>query len=277
MPVSIAHYKEPFLTYLGQVRGASPLTVKTYEIALRQMLQLCHVEEQRLYLMPFRKAIATQNKKTITKKLSAVRTFVDYLNEIESLKIILRDDTPIKVPKSLPKPIEHHHIMEALSHANPQEYLIILLLYGMGLRISELSHIKLDAIKPRWIRVTGKGNKMRDVPITAQIFDAIAHYRSLYAPRAFLFEDEEGKLSEDSLRYKLVKAFERVAIKATPHQLRHAYATQLLNSGAKIEAISELMGHESIATTQIYTQLASKQKMATYQQAHPLMTLSPKE
>ena len=78
------------------------------------------------------------------------------------------------------------------------------------------------------------------------------------------------KLSEDSLRYKLSKIFKRIGLKVTPHQLRHSFATGLLNEGARIEDVSELLGHESIATTQIYTQLASHLKMKSYNSAHPL-------
>lgn len=272
MPKSLTHYKALFLEHLLHIQGASSLTVKTYDIALTQMLNSAEIDgkEKIIYLMPFRHTVAQQSKKTITKKLSAIRSFVRFLEEIHSLSYTLKDDTPVKINKSLPKPIEHRHIMEAIAAANEDEKLLVVMLYSLGLRISELSAIRLDAIKKGWIRVTGKGNKMRDVPLNDSLYQAMQRYIEKYTPKTYFFEHKQSKLSEDSLRYKLIKIFKRIGIKATPHQLRHAYATELLNGGARIEQISELLGHESLATTQIYTQLASKQKMQNYRKAHPL-------
>jgi integrase/recombinase XerC len=99
------------------------------------------------------------------------------------------------------------------------------------------------------------------------------HYCTLKHPKKFFFEKNGVKLSEDSLRYKLNKTFKRIGLKVTPHQLRHSFATSLLNGGARIEDVSELLGHESLATTQIYTQLASDLKMQSYNSAHPLGTI----
>ncbi len=275
MKKSLMHYKALYLEYLDKHMNASALTIKTYEVALRQMIGLCHVEEEdhkkRLYLMPFRQNIAKQSKKTIAKKLSAVRSFITFVNETYKEEIELKDDAPIKVTRALPKPIEHEHIMQALSQADEEEKLVVLLLYGLGLRISELAHMRLEEIKPRWIRVLGKGDKMRDIPISADIYAHISHYIEQKRPNLYLFEHQAENLSEDRLRYMITKVFRRIGIKATPHQLRHAYATGLLDNGARIEDVSELLGHESIATTQIYTKLGSTLKMKNYQSAHPLV------
>lgn len=273
MKKSLTHYKVEFLAYLTNQIKASPLTVKTYEVALRQMLEVCDVEEgdkKRLHLMPYRLIIAKQSKKTITKKLSAIRSFIHFINDYFDEHIELKDDATIKVSRSLPKPIEHDYIMQAVALADDEEKLVVLLLYGLGLRISELSHIRLADIKPHWIRVTGKGDKMRDVPLSSDLFERIKAYKAQNCPKKYLFEREAENLSEDRIRYIITKVFRRIGIKATPHQLRHSYATGLLENGARIEDVSELLGHESIATTQIYTQLGSSLKMKNYQLAHPL-------
>ncbi len=274
MNKSLTHYKEAFLEYLASIQKSSDLTVKTYEIALRQMLEHALIEEESdqilIFLMPFRQNIARQNKKTITKKLSAIRSFVHYLNDKTPLQVTLKDDASVKVHTALPKPIEHRHIIEALKEANEDEKLLVVMLYSLGLRISELASIKLEDIKPRWLRVTGKGGKMRDIPLSEILQKEIEQFCAKKNPKTYFFEKNGVRLSEDSLRYKLTKIFKRIGMKVTPHQLRHSFATSLLNNGARIEDVSELLGHESIATTQIYTKLASTIKMQNYNKAHPL-------
>ena len=86
----------------------------------------------------------------------------------------------------------------------------------------------------------------------------------------FVFEKKGEKLSQNSLRYIVNKVFKRVGLRVSPHQLRHSYATQLLNNAASIADVSELLGHSSISTTQIYTKLGSSLKMKNYNAAHPL-------
>jgi len=274
MKKSFNLYKNDFLNHLKDIKKSSKLTLKTYDIALTQMLESVSIEEESgsyiLPLMPLRQIISGQNRKTIAKKLSAIRSFSHYLQEIKKIKIVLRDDESVKTTTSLPKPIEHHHIMEAISKADIQERIIIVMLYSLGLRISELASLELENIKKQWLRVTGKGDKMRDIPLNSGLKNEMEHYCTQYQPKKFFFEKKGVKLSEDSLRYKLNKTFNRIGLKVTPHQLRHSFATALLNEGARIEDVSELLGHESIATTQIYTKLASDLKMKSYKNAHPL-------
>ena len=220
-------------------------------------------------LMPYRLHIAHLKAKTISKKLSALRSFSEYLND-NGMKNILKADESIKVAKTLPKPITHEHIQEALSLANEQERLIVIMLYTLGLRISELATLELSNIEDGWLRIQGKGSKERDVPILASTQHILKEYIDQHRPKKFLFEKNGEKLSENSLRYSVNKVFARIAMKVTPHQLRHSYATVLLNSGAPIVDVSELLGHSSMATTQIYTKLGSALKKQNYEKAHPL-------
>jgi len=265
---------EEFLEYLFDVRGYSELSIVTYEIALRQMTEESHIYEEDgltvLDITPFRFKIVKNHKKTIVKKLSAVRSFVKYLKDQCHLSVKLIGDESIKVAQSLPKPIEQTYIDEVLSKANLEEKLLIWMLYGLGLRISELSDLKLEDIKEKWVQIHGKGNKVRELPLLAQLKYLIEQYVQNASPKRYLFEKSNSPMNAAQLRYKLTKLFKQTGIKATPHQLRHSFATHLLNNGARISDVSELLGHETMATTQVYTKLGSAKKMQEYIKAHPL-------
>jgi len=265
-----------YLESLEKLRGYSDLTIKSYDESIKEALSLVEIIQEdsqiTINLMPYRIKIAHLNAKTISKKLSAIRGFVEYLND-NGLSYILKSDDSVKVAKTLPKPISHKHILEALEHSDIQEKLIIIMLYTLGLRISELSSLELSDIADEWIRVLGKGNKQRDLPLISSTKKILDEYLGVFVLKKFLFEKNREKLSENSLRYIVTKVFRRVGIKVTPHQLRHSYATSLLNSGAPIVDVSELLGHSSMATTQIYTKLGSALKQQNYNKAHPLCGL----
>jgi integrase/recombinase XerC len=248
--------------------------VITYEIALRQMIEVSHFYEEDgvtvFDITPFRFKIVKNNKKTIDKKLSAIRSFVKYLEDQCHIDIKLIADESIKVPHNLPKPIEETHIIDVLSKANLEERLLISMLYGLGLRISELSNLKLEEIKENWVQVEGKGSKVRELPILEELKKLIKLYVKQNNPKKYLFEKGNAPMNSAQLRYKLTKLFKASGFKASPHQLRHSFATHLLNNGARISDVSELLGHETMATTQVYTKLGSVKKMQEYMKAHPL-------
>jgi len=274
MKKSLRHYKRDFIDYLGKIRGYSDLTLRTYDEALDEALGLAECETLesgalQINLMPMRLKISKQRPKTIAKKLSAVRSFATYLRD-EGETVELVADESIKVPKTLPKPIPHEHIVEALEHATLLEKSVVMMLYTLGLRISELASLKLEDIGPEWVRVRGKGNKEREIPLVDSTAELLRSYLNSETPRRFLFEKDGDRLSENSLRYLIDKLFKNVGIKVTPHQLRHSYATALLNNNARIADVSELLGHASMGTTQIYTKLGSALKLDHYLKAHPL-------
>jgi len=267
-------YIDEFLQYLLAIRGYSEKTVETYEIALRQMQEVSHFYEEEgvwiLDITPYRFAIVKNSKKTIVKKLSAIRSLVKYLEEQCHLPMRLIADESIRVPQSLPKPIEEYYIDEVMESATLKEKLLIVMLYGLGLRISELSRLKLEDIGEAWIQIYGKGNKVRELPLLPVVLKTLASYREEYHPGKYLFEKGNAPMNTAQLRYKLTKLFRKEGLKVTPHQLRHSFATHLLNHGARIADVSELLGHETMATTQVYTKLGSVKKMQEYMKAHPL-------
>ena len=265
---------EQFLTYLTRVRGYSEATATTYATALHQMQEPCSFYEEAghwiLDIMPYRLSIRSLSKRSIHAKITAIRSFARYVNDQTSFNVKTLGDETIKTPQTLPKPIEERTIDEVMVAATPRDRLLIAMLYGLGLRISELSSLKLEQIDAEWIRILGKGNKVRQLPLLPYLREQIAHHRQVEAPRIYLFEKEGKPLTAAQLRYRLTKLFRAHGFKATPHQLRHSFATHLLAHGARIADVSELLGHASMATTQVYTKLGSVKKMEEYMGAHPL-------
>lgn len=265
--------QKEFLLHLEKIKGYSDLTIKSYDEALSEAFEYIEIVEGKkstiLNLMPYRVKISSLKAKTISKKLSSIRSFVKFLNKA-GLKITLMADQSIKVPKTLPKPISNDYILEAIKEASLEEKLIITLLYTLGLRISELSNLEIKDVSNEWVRIVGKGNKQRDIPLLKSTKELIEQYLVKYPKKRYIFEEKGEKLSQNSLRYTITKVFKKVGLKVTPHQLRHSYATELLNNNAPITDVSELLGHSSMATTQIYTKLGSVLKRQNYHAAHPL-------
>ncbi len=262
-----------FLQYKQKVRGFSDTTLKTYKLNLLEAIDHIDITKEEniviMQLMPYRLYIADKSKKTIAKKISIIRSFVEFLKN-DGIDIKLLNDESIKLPKTLPKPVEFRYIKEALKASSEEEELIVLLLYGFGLRVSELSHLKVKDIQNDWIRVKGKGDKTRNIPVLPLIKSKINSYLEKNIKKVYIFEKNGQKLSENALRYKVNKIFGKIGIKVTPHQLRHSYASDLLNGGGRISDVSKLLGHSSMSTTEIYTKLDSEYKLKNYKMAHPL-------
>jgi integrase/recombinase XerC len=273
MKKSLEQYSQDYLNYLKQIRGYSELTLKTYDDVFNEAFEMIEIEEEiqetTLNIMAYRMKIASQKNNTIAKKVSALRSFCDYLKSVgESVR--LHGDESVKVAKSLPKPLSHEHIMQAVESLALFDKTVLLTLYLLGLRISELAQIRLSDIKKESVEVFGKGKKEREVPLPYALAQLFEQFIAVEAPLEYLFERHGKKLSISSLRYIVTKSFKSIGIKATPHQLRHSYATILLNNSARIADVSELLGHASMATTQIYTKLANATKLDQYTKAHPL-------
>ncbi|MGH9640456.1 MAG: tyrosine-type recombinase/integrase, partial [Bryobacteraceae bacterium] len=151
------------------------------------------------------------------------------------------------------------------------------LLYGCGIRVSELVGIDLDDIDlgEGWLRVRGKGNKERQVPVGERAAAAVERYLAVRAgpreQRALVLNSQKKRLSDRQVR-RLVKFYALAAAgdsSVHPHSFRHAYATHLLNDGADLRSIQELLGHAQLSTTQKYTQVSLKDLQAVYDRAHP--------
>ncbi len=248
-------------------------TIYTYRVNLAEAIREVEVADEEgilmIDLMPYRMQIRDRHKKTIYKKISIFKSFVRYL-EAQGEQIRLRHDDTIKLPKTLPKPVAKPYIFEALAQCDQQDRILLLMVYALGLRISEVANLKLESIQNGWVRIKGKGDKIRELPLLAEVQKELVAYLESSRPKAYLFEKSGTKLSTSQIRYRLQKIFKKVGVRVTPHQIRHAFATDLLEQGARITDVSKMLGHASLETTQIYTRLGNQTKMRHYQKAHPL-------
>lgn len=271
-----SYFKEKtqeYLYFLLHVRKYSPNTIKTYRLNLTQAIEHVSIEmiddKYQIDLMPYRMILIGKNKKTIYKKVSIMRSFINYLKD-QNIQVSLKNDDNVKIAKTLPKPVSTKYILEALELCDSDDRVMILLFYTLGLRVSELSSLKIKDIKNGWVRIKGKGDKIREIPLLDKIGGELESYLRKLGEAVYIFENDGVQLSENQLRYKLSKVFKKIGIKVSPHQLRHSFATDLLDKGARITDVSELLGHTSLETTQIYTKLSSSLKMSNYQKAHPM-------
>ena len=226
------------------------------------------------------------SSRSLARALSAVRSFYSWLEAAEGIDCsaihVVRSP---KLPKRLPRPISvvgARAIVESVSDdAEPwitaRDQAVLTLIWGAGLRISEALGLRQgDAPLGEVIRVTGKGNKQREVPVLPAARQAVERYRALcpHAPgrnAALFLGARGGPLNPRLLQGAMAAA--RMALglppSATPHALRHSFATQLLAAGGDLRAIQELLGHASLSSTQVYTGVDETRLMEVYEKAHP--------
>ena len=219
---------------------------------------------------------------SIRRKLAAVRSWLKHLQSegIVDKNIAKAVRTP-KAPRLLPAVMtaeETNAVLDAAPDAGadrayPERDLAILeMLYGCGVRVSELVGLDINDIEwtEGWIRVRGKGKKERQVPVTSKALEFLSAWLAVRQTRvgqdAVFVNHRGGRLSDAYVR-KIVKAYAGQA--AHPHGFRHAYATHLLSSGADLRSIQELLGHARLSTTQKYTQVSLEDLMRVYDKSHP--------
>lgn len=276
-------------------RGLSENTIKSYGSDLRELLEFSRakgfqfeLETLRDWLFAISKAGAA--KSTLARKTAAVRAFSSFLFEADVIDsdVALRLKSP-KIDKPLPKVATEGSLDEVLTRMRQRseedpiaqmELVAFELLYGTGMRVSELCGIDLSDIdfSRNLVIVTGKGNKQRMLPYGQFAAEALDRYVRLGRPRlavetspTALLLSSRGKRVGVRQVYSLVaNELERTATgKAGPHTLRHSAATHLLDHGADLRAVQELLGHASLGTTQIYTHVSIERLKSSFQQAHP--------
>ncbi len=295
---------DAFLRHLADERQLSANTVIAYG---RDLAQLCDFLDEflagrewtwtdedvdRLALRGFMGWLGRRglSKRSISRKLSAVRSFFRFLTAEDRLQV--NPASAVRAPKTekrLPGHLTASDVREVFAEAEARasdntlgrtrDLVILELLYGSGLRLSELQSLDLSSIDrgSRLIRVTGKGNKERIVPVTESALSAIGRYepRRLEVKErkedALLLNARGGRLSARSIQATVKAAFEAAAGARglSSHALRHSFATHLLDAGADLLAVKELLGHTSLSTTQIYTHTSKERLMRVYQDAHP--------
>jgi integrase/recombinase XerC len=254
-----------------------------YELSF-EAVQHVHAREYIVYLME--EGIGASS---IGRKLSTLRSFFKYLQRqnIVSKNPMLLVKAP-KVAKKLPVFVDEQKMDELLdsevvfddSFPSVRDKMMMELFFGTGIRLSELIGLKESdlSLYDHTVRVLGKGNKERIVPITPQLSAQLKAYLDLKQLQDFntatasLFVTDKGEPLYAKYVYNKVKhylAMVSTQDKRSPHVLRHSYATSLLNRGADLNAIKELLGHASLAATQVYTHNSIERLKSIYKQAHP--------
>ena len=284
-----------FQRYLIDERNLSPHTSQAYMRDIREFKEFCARQGlgddrdlQRVDALLLRRFLAEllrrNQRSSIARKLSSLRMFFRYLVRENLLPASPAEElsTP-KLNRYLPRTLsvdEAHALMENVrerSQLGLRDQAIFELLYSSGLRISELTGLDVEQLdlQENLVRVVGKGRKERIVPIGRKAAAALRAYlevRSDVAATGPLFLNARGgRLTARSvqrhLKTRLIKT--GVIKDISPHDLRHSFATHLLDGGADLRAIQELLGHASLSTTQKYTQVSVDQLMKVYDQAHP--------
>ncbi len=290
-----------WLDHLTHERDASPATRAAYARDLRQFALFlkhdlghppCLADLARLDAKTVRRFLAARRREGVTSRslsrsLSALRTFARWLEGTGRVASRALSQVAMpRIPHSVPKPLTVAKAKALVDDEGAAEdwirardVAVLLLLYGAGLRISEaLGLARRDAPLPGRdvLRITGKGGKERVVPVLPVTQRAVERYVALcpypLAPESPLFLGAKGgPLSPRLIQLAIARLREALALPetATPHALRHSFATHLLSAGADLRQIQELLGHASLSTTQVYTEVDRERILAVYDTAHP--------
>jgi len=290
-------YRESFFNYLKFEKRYSSHTVVAYKIDLDQFVQFCievigefDVKKADAKLIRNWIVLLMEKKlsaRSVNRKITTIKSFYKFL-----LKEQIVDSNPAinvilpKIRKKLPNFVEEknlHHLLDdgffSDDFTGIRDKLIITLLYGTGIRLAELLLLKDGDFETKMclIRVLGKRKKERIIPYPASINQLLEQYIdkrnfTLGFKTERLLVTEAGKPGYEKLIYRVVKnnlAQVTVLEKKSPHVLRHSYATHLLNKGADLNAVKELLGHSNLAATQVYTHTTFERLHDIYKQAHP--------
>jgi integrase/recombinase XerC len=291
------NYQESFINYLRYEKRNSSHTVVAYKKDLEQFEQFCSetVEESDI-VKADRKVVREWvvrlmeeklSPRSVHRKISTLQAFFKYLMKMELIDKSPVHDIPLpKIRKKLPYFVEEknlHHLLDdgffSSGFCGERDKLIIALLYGTGIRLNELLKLRLQDVDliQHQIKVTGKRNKQRLVPFSRSLKPQIEAYLKLKKEEFPMSDDvliltDKGDPAYGKMIYRIVHQYlTEVTLleKRSPHVLRHTFATHLLNKGADLNAVKELLGHSNLGATEIYTHTTFEKLRSIYQQAHP--------
>ena len=300
MARSAQDLKKLWLDSLAHERRASKNTLRAYGDDAERFLGFLHghfgatVNEKtlaKLTAADIRAFITVRRaeglgSKGVQRAIAAVRSFFRYLARENILEnAAARSVRTPRIQRGLPRPLSENDAARAIEQAGEhdvewmaaRDVALLTLLYGAGLRVSEaLSLRRGDVPVPASLTILGKGSKERVVPMLAAVREAIDSYERMLpftgAKAAPLFLSRRGKPMsprEAQLLMQRLRGALGLSDRATPHALRHSFATHLLSNGGDLRSVQELLGHASLSTTQTYTQIDTKKLMDVYEKAHP--------
>ena len=270
---------EEYLIYINNVKNYSQNTIKSYNSDIKHYFENTEsVGEFSSYLKHLNKN--EYSKTSINRKITSIRTFLswavdnNYFNQ-NQIKIV----NNLKVEKKLPNVLTSSYINRLLdnlpesSEKDIRDKAILELMYSSGLRVSEVSNLTLNSInKNNSIRVLGKGSKERVLPMTKRAYVSTKKYIETSRPK---FENDKSKnylflgVRGGQLSDREIRRIVKFRTGTFPHSIRHTFATHLLEGGADLRIVQELLGHNDPSTTQIYTHVSKKQLQKKYKQSHP--------
>ena len=282
-----------FITYLSSEKRFSEHTIKSYTTDLKQFTSFLSSEFQiideinEISFQIIRTWIASLlekgiNPRSVNRKISTLKTYFKFL--IREGELVENPMMKVVAPKSkkrLPIFIEEDQIASLLNEVQfekgfvgQRNKLIIELFYVTGIRLSELINIKISDVdfNNQSIKVLGKRNKERIIPLSSNVVNDLNIFIENNQQNKYLFTNLEGNKLYNKLVYRLVNKYigEISSVnKKSPHILRHTFATHMLNNGADINAIKELLGHANLSATQVYTHNTIEKLKTVYKQAHP--------
>jgi integrase/recombinase XerC len=289
-----------YLEYLEVERRYSPNTIRSYEADLHQFvtyLSSHHFhsfeEVSKNVLRAFLSSLldAGISRKSVARKIACLRSFYRYAkrHHISAKNPTLTLVSP-KLEKRLPSFLDEASItklfdgLDTSTQAGRQQAAILELFYSTGMRLGELVNLDCGDLDfaQGIVKVTGKGSKQRIIPVGRSALRAVKSYlpdrqrllaqRALASDESALFITAKGvRIYPEAVSRLVKKAISRVSEleKKSPHVIRHTFATHLLNRGADLRAVKELLGHESLSTTQVYTHVSTEQLKKVYRQSHP--------
>lgn len=283
-----------FLDYLKLERNYSGHTITAYQNDLSAFQKFCETEFEVTSLNEvgypmIRSWILSLTKKgmsnlSINRKVSSLKSFYKFLQKIGEIETNpLVGHKALKVQKKIQVPFSKKEILEVMDSIQGDDFesvrnrLLIEMLYATGIRRTELINIKVSDIdfSENVIRILGKRNKERFVPILSTMLTSIHNYlpmRNELSENDYLFVTSKGNKIYETLVYRIINSYFSLAstkLKRSPHILRHSFATHLLNEGANLNSVKELLGHSSLASTQVYTKNSLESLKQMYNQAHP--------
>ena len=286
-------FKDKFIQYISSEKRFSEHTIKSYSSDISQFQHFLSsefditnkVEEISFQLIRSWIACLLEkgiNPRSVNRKISTLKTYFKFLLR----EGVLQENPMLKVisPKSkkrLPVFIEEDQIENLLNKVEFEDgfvgernKLIIEIFYVTGIRLSELINIKITSIdfENSLVKVLGKRNKERLIPLSSNMLEELKNFIKKYQINHFLFTNLDGNKLYTKLVYRVVsKYIGKISSvnKKSPHILRHTFATHMLNNGADINAIKELLGHANLSATQVYTHNTIEKLKSVYKQAHP--------
>ena len=272
-----------YLEYLGNIKGYSKYTLISYKTDIQKYFE--YLNKNKLNYYDIEKYIQNLSKKkyaktTINRKIVSITNFFKWCKNKKNLNLKdIKTIKNMKTERKLPTILTSNYINKLLdtiptsTTKEVRDRSIIEILYSSGLRVSELTNLKLNDIKQnKSIKVLGKGNKVRILPMTDNAFNFLQlwinthreEYINKYSDKYIFLGVRGKKISE-----REIQRIVNLRLGTFPHSIRHTFATHLLDGGADLRVVQEMLGHTDPSTTQIYTHVSKKQLKDKYKRTHP--------